>query len=162
MKNYLKYTKDDVRSGLVVSLVAIPLCLGISLASGAPLLSGLIAGIIGGLVVGSMSNSHISVSGPAAGLAVIVYNGIQEVGDFNVFLMAVTLAGVIQIGLGAIKAGILSDFIPNSVIKGMLAAIGILIAWKQLPYVFGTNAAENTQTVMGMTYQSGAAIIGFI
>lgn len=162
MKNYLKYTKDDVRSGLVVSLVAIPLCLGISLASGAPLLSGLIAGIIGGLVVGSMSNSHISVSGPAAGLAVIVYNGIQEVGDFNVFLMAVTLAGVIQISLGAIKAGILSDFIPNSVIKGMLAAIGILIAWKQLPYVFGTNAAENTQTFMGMTYQSGAAVIGFI
>lgn len=162
MKNYLKYTKDDVRSGLVVSLVAIPLCLGISLASGAPLLSGLIAGIIGGLVVGAISNSHISVSGPAAGLAVIVYNGIQEVGDFNVFLMAVTLAGVIQIALGAMKAGILSDFIPNSVIKGMLAAIGILIAWKQLPYVFGSNAAENTQTFMGMTYQSGAAVIGLI
>src|SRR5690606_36097168 len=96
MKKYFKSTKEDLRAGLVVALVAIPLCLGISLASGAPLLSGLMAGIIGGLVVGSLSNSHLSVSGPAAGLAVVVLNAISDLGDFRVFLLAVFLSGLIQ------------------------------------------------------------------
>lgn len=161
----LKNIKDDFRSGLVVSLVAIPLCLGISLASGAPLLSGLIAGIIGGLVVGSVSNSHLSVSGPAAGLAVVVLTAITDLGSFETFIVAVALSGVIQIALGLIKAGVIAHFIPNSVIKGMLAAIGILIAWKQLPYVFGyqseafAEGANQFGILNGYTH-TGAMIIG--
>jgi len=127
----------DLPAGLVVFFVAIPLCLGIALASGAPLFSGLIAGIVGGLVVGLISRSPLGVSGPAAGLAVIVLGAIQELGDFRVFLVAVVLAGVIQIAMGLGRAGVLAYFFPSAVIKGMLAGIGVIIFLKQLPHAVG-------------------------
>jgi MFS superfamily sulfate permease-like transporter len=127
---------------LVVFLVALPLCLGIALASGAPLFSGVIAGIIGGIVIGSLSGSEISVSGPAAGLAVIVATAIQNLGSFEFFLVAVVIAGAIQLLLGIIRAGIIGDYVPNSVIKGMLAAIGILIILKQIPHGLGYDASH--------------------
>lgn len=128
---------SDFRSSIVVFLVAIPLCLGISLASGAPLLSGLIAGIIGGTVVGFLSNSQTSVSGPAAGLAVIVFDSIAELQDFYLFTLAVFLAGFIQLVLGFLKAGNIGSYFPNSVIKGMLAAIGLVLILKQFPHAIG-------------------------
>lgn len=131
------YFVDDLKAGLIVSLVALPLCLGIALASGAPLISGIIAGIIGGIVVGSLSNSNVSVSGPAAGLAVIVLGAIQDLGSFPIFLTAVVLAGVVQIVLGLLKLGVYARKIYHSVIEGMLASIGILIIIKQLPYAAG-------------------------
>ena len=127
----------DVKAGLVVFLVALPLCLGIALASGAPLLSGLLAGIIGGIVVGLFSGSQLSVSGPAAGLSTIVAAEILSLGSFSVFLFAVILAGMIQIGLGAAKAGFISAFFPSSVIKGLLAAIGVILILKQIPHIVG-------------------------
>lgn len=134
----LRNIKNDLPAGIVVFLVAVPLCLGIALASGAPLFSGIIAGIIGGIIVGLVSGSHLGVSGPAAGLAVIVLTSIQELGgNFSVFLLAVMLAGVIQIVLGYLKAGVIGYYFPSSVIKGMLAAIGILIILKQLPHAAG-------------------------
>jgi MFS superfamily sulfate permease-like transporter len=129
--------KSDVSSGFVVFLVALPLCLGVALASGAPLFSGIIAGIIGGIVVGYFSGSQLGVSGPAAGLAVIVLTSIQELGAFEVFLLAVVISGIFQIVLGILQAGIVGYFFPSSVIKGMLAAIGIVIAAKQLPHAVG-------------------------
>lgn len=128
--------KHDLTSGLVVFLVALPLCLGIALASGAPLFSGLLAGIIGGLVVGAISGSHSSVSGPAAGLTAIVATQIGTLG-FEAFLLAVFIGGLLQIGLGMMKAGALSAFFPSSVIKGLLAAIGVILILKQIPHVFG-------------------------
>lgn len=131
------YFVDDLKSGLIVSLVALPLCLGIALASGAPLISGIIAGIIGGIIVGSLSGSHVSVSGPAAGLAVIVLGAIQDLGSFNIFLTAVILAGALQILMGFLKLGRFAKKIHHSVIEGMLASIGILIIIKQLPYAAG-------------------------
>ncbi len=134
---YLREYRSDIPSGLVVFLVALPLCLGIALASGAPLFSGIITGIIGGLVVGLLSGSHTSVSGPAAGLAVIVLSAISELGTFELFLTAVVLAGVIQLALGYMKAGIIGLYFPSSVIKGMLAAIGLILILKQIPYFFG-------------------------
>lgn len=127
---------DDLIAGLVVFLVALPLCLGIALASGAPLFSGLLAGIIGGLVVGAVSGSHSSVSGPAAGLTAIVAAQITSLG-FDAFLLAVLIGGLLQIGLGVMKAGALSAFFPSSVIKGLLAAIGVILILKQIPHVFG-------------------------
>jgi carbonic anhydrase len=127
----------DLSSGLIVFLVALPLCLGIALASGAPLFSGIVAGIIGGILVGSLSGSHTSVSGPAAGLTAIVAAQIAALGAFDAFLLAVVVAGVFQIFLGIIKAGSLSAFFPSSVIKGLLAAIGTLLIIKQLPYLLG-------------------------
>ncbi len=127
----------DLPASLVVVLVALPLCLGIALASGAPLFSGLIAGVVGGIVVGAISKSPLSISGPAAGLTVIVLSAITELPSFEAFLLAVFLAGVIQIGLGAIRAGVVGDFIPSSVIKGMLAAIGIILILKQIPHAIG-------------------------
>lgn len=127
----------DLMSGLIVFLVALPLCLGIALASGAPLFSGLIAGIVGGVVVGMFSGSHSSVSGPAAGLTAIVAAQIASLGSFEAFLLAVLIGGVLQIVLGMIKAGALSAFFPSSVIKGLLAAIGTLLLIKQLPYLLG-------------------------
>jgi MFS superfamily sulfate permease-like transporter len=133
-KTYLSY---DLKAGLSVFLVALPLCLGIALASGAPLFSGLVAGIIGGIVVGFLSGSEVSVSGPAAGLAVIVADAISRLGSYEVFLVAVMLAGFFQVLLGIIRAGKLSSFFPDSVIKGMLAAIGIVIFLKQLPHALG-------------------------
>ncbi len=132
-----KYIKNDLPSGLVVFLVALPLCLGIALASGAPLFSGIIAGIIGGTVVAFTSGSALSVSGPAAGLTVIVLNAIHQLGSYDVFLLAVVLAGLIQIILGFLKAGIIGYYFPSSVIKGMLAAIGIILILKQIPHSFG-------------------------
>ena len=129
--------RQDFPAGLSVFLVALPLCLGIALASGAPLFSGLVAGMIGGIVVGLLSGSEISVSGPAAGLAVIVADAIAKVGSYEAFLVAVVLAGLIQLILGLIKAGRFSSFFPDSVIKGMLVAIGIVIILKQIPHALG-------------------------
>lgn len=129
--------RNDLPAGLSVFLVALPLCLGIALASGAPLFSGLVAGIIGGIVVGFLSGSEMSVSGPAAGLAVIVADSITKVGAYEIFLVGVVLAGAIQLGLGLLKAGKLSSFFPDSVIKGMLVAIGIVIVLKQIPHALG-------------------------
>lgn len=135
--NLFANLKSDFASGLVVFLVALPLCLGIALASGAPLFSGIISGIIGGIVVGYLSNSHLSVSGPAAGLTAIVLTSITDLGSFNAFLLAVILAGVIQLVLGFIKAGTISNYFPNNVIEGMLAGIGVIIILKQIPHAFG-------------------------
>lgn len=132
-----KYLKNDLPAGLVVFLVALPLCLGIALASGAPLFSGIIAGIVGGLVVAFTSGSALSVSGPAAGLTVIVLNAITQLGSYETFLLAVVLAGLIQIALGYLRAGIVAHYFPSSVIKGMLAAIGIILILKQIPHALG-------------------------
>ncbi|UII21041.1 SulP family inorganic anion transporter [Fulvivirga ligni] len=141
MKNNIFSTlKSDLPSGLVVFLVALPLCLGIALASGAPLFSGLITGIIGGIVVGALSGSHVSVSGPAAGLTTIILAAINTLGSFQALLMAVVIAGILQLTLGIIKAGIVSHFFPSSVIKGMLAAIGIILILKQIPHAVGYDA----------------------
>lgn len=129
--------KENFPSGLVVFLVALPLCLGIALASGAPPLSGVISGIVGGLVVGFLSNSNISVSGPAAGLTAIVLTAITDLGAFNLFLCAGIVAGLIQLILGFIRAGSISNYFPNNVIEGMLAAIGIIIVLKQIPHALG-------------------------
>ena len=129
--------KHDFPASIIVFLVAVPLCLGIALASGAPLFSGIIAGIVGGIVVGSLSGSPLGVSGPAAGLAVIVLHAIQDLGAFEIFLVAVVIAGVVQVILGFLKAGIIGYYFPSSVIKGMLAGIGILIFLKQIPHAFG-------------------------
>lgn len=134
------YLKDDLPAGLVVFLVALPLCLGIALASDAPLFSGLIAGIVGGLVVSIFSGSQTSVSGPAAGLVVIVLSAIAELGTFEAFLLSVLLAGVIQYILGLLSAGAIGNYFPSSVIKGMLAAIGLTLIFKQLPHALGYDA----------------------
>lgn len=127
----------DIKSGLVVFFVALPLCLGIALASGAPLMSGIVAGIVGGIVVGLFSGSHTSVSGPAAGLSAVVAAEILSLGSFSAFLTAVILAGLIQIGLGLAKGGFIAAFFPLSVIKGLLAAIGIILIVKQIPHLVG-------------------------
>lgn len=132
-----KYLSKDAPASLVVFLVALPLCLGIALASGAEPIAGLIAGIIGGIVVGFISGSQIGVSGPAAGLAVIVLNGIQSMPSYQVFLLAVVIGGLIQLLLGAIKAGIIGFYFPSSVIQGMLSAIGLIIILKQIPHAIG-------------------------
>ncbi|MDO6491251.1 MAG: SulP family inorganic anion transporter [Cellulophaga sp.] len=131
-----KNLKSDLPASVVVFFVALPLCLGIALASGAPLFSGLIAGIIGGVVVGALSGSKIGVSGPAAGLAAIVFTAIQDLG-YESFLVAVVLGGVIQLIFGALKAGVIGYYFPSSVIKGMLTGIGIIIILKQIPHFFG-------------------------
>lgn len=164
----------DFTAGVVVFLVALPLCLGVALASGAPLLSGILAGIVGGILVGMVSQSHTSVSGPSAGLAAIVAAQILELG-FPAFLLAVVFAGVIQILLGVARAGFLADFIPTSVIKGLLAAIGVLLVLKQFPHLLGHDAdpegdmafrqpdRANTFSELGNTLEHihpGAAIIG--
>ncbi len=135
-----KTIKNDLPASIVVFFVALPLCLGIALASGAPLFSGLIAGIVGGIVVGSLSGSHIGVSGPAAGLAAIVLTAIGALGGYQNFLMAVVLGGAIQILFGVLKAGIIGYYFPSSVIKGMLTGIGIIIILKQIPHFFGYDA----------------------
>jgi MFS superfamily sulfate permease-like transporter len=136
---YKKNFKKDLPAGLVVFLVALPLCLGISLASGAPLFAGIITGIIGGVVVGMLSGSQLAVSGPAAGLTVIVLNGIETMGTYEAFLMAVVLAGALQLVLGFIKAGVIGLYFPSSVIKGMLAAIGLILILKQIPHFLGAD-----------------------
>ncbi len=137
MKSNFAYLKTDIVSGIVVFLVAVPLCLGIALASGAPLFSGIIAGIIGGIVVGILSNSHISVSGPAAGLTAIVLVSIATLGSFETFLLATILAGLMQLALGFAKAGTIANYIPSNVIDGMLTGIGVIIILKQLPHAIG-------------------------
>lgn len=141
-KHLFSNIKHDFPASIVVFLVAVPLCLGIALASGAPLFSGIIAGIIGGIVVGSLSDSPLGVSGPAAGLAVIVLTAINEMGGlanggFEIFLLAVVFAGIIQVALGYAKAGIIGYYFPSSVIKGMLAGIGVIIILKQIPHALG-------------------------
>ncbi|WP_310554991.1 SulP family inorganic anion transporter [Flavobacterium sp.] len=135
--NLFANLNSDFASGLVVFLVALPLCLGIALASGAPLFSGIISGIIGGIIVGFLSKSHLSVSGPAAGLTAIVLTAITTLGDFRLFLLAVFIAGILQIILGFIKAGSISSYFPNNVIEGMLAGIGVIIFLKQIPHAVG-------------------------
>lgn len=127
----------DIPAGVVVFLVALPLCLGIALASGAPLISGLISGIIGGLLVGSISKSDVSVSGPAASLTAVVLVAIQSLGSFEVFLLALFIGGILQLSLGIFKAGIIADYMPTSIIKGLLAAIGIILIISQVPYAVG-------------------------
>ena len=148
MKNYFSNLKNDLPASIVVFFVAIPLCLGIALASGAPLFSGLIAGIIGGIVVGSISGSQVGVSGPAAGLAAIVLSSISTLGGFQNFLLAVVLAGAIQVLLGVFKAGIIGYYFPSSVIKGMLTGIGIIIILKQIPYFFGYDTSVESDITL--------------
>ena len=138
--NLFANLKSDFASGLVVFLVALPLCLGIAMASGAPLFSGIIAGVVGGIVVGYLSQSHISVSGPAAGLTAIILTAITDLGAFDVFLMSVFIAGLIQLALGFLRAGSISNYFPTNVIEGMLAGIGIIIILKQIPHAFGYDA----------------------
>jgi len=165
--------RQDLPASVVVFFVAVPLCLGIALASGAPLFSGLIAGIIGGIVVGTMSNSPLGVSGPAAGLAVIVLTSIQSLGVFEIFLVAVVLAGIIQIVMGLLKGGVIGYYFPSSVIKGMLTGIGIIIFLKQIPHALGHDVdyegdlsfqqadGENTfsELIHMLDYISPAAVI---
>lgn len=142
VKKYIlkKNLKRDLPSSVVVFLVALPLCLGIALASGAPLFAGLIAGIVGGIVVGMLSGSQLSVTGPAAGLTVIVLGAIGQLGSFQIFLLAVVLAGAFQLVLGLIKAGTIGNYFPSSVIEGMLAAIGLILILKQLPHALGVDS----------------------
>ena len=172
-----KYIKNDLPASIVVFFVALPLCLGIALASCAPLFSGLIAGIIGGVVVGSISGSKIGVSGPAAGLAAIVLTAIGTLGGYENFLVAVVLGGIIQLIFGFLKAGIIGYYFPSSVIKGMLTGIGIIIILKQIPHFFGYDIdpegdfaffqvdGENTFSEIFKTVNNislGSTIIGLI
>ncbi|XDD48075.1 bifunctional SulP family inorganic anion transporter/carbonic anhydrase [Leptospira sp. WS39.C2] len=129
--------KQDIPSGIVVFLVALPLCLGVALASGAPLLSGVISGVIGGIVVGFLSHSRTSVSGPAAGLVSLVLAATAALGDYRTFLLAVFLAGFIQMGLGLLRAGFIANYVPSNVIQGLLASIGIILILKQIPHAVG-------------------------
>jgi len=157
--------KENFPSGLVVFLVALPLCLGIALASGAPPLSGVIAGIVGGLAVGFLSNSNISVSGPAAGLTAIVLTAITDLGAFELFLCAGIIAGLIQLALGFIRAGSISNYFPNNVIEGMLAAIGIIIILKQIPHALGFDKDyEGHQSIFdnGLNFGYFAELFGAI
>ncbi len=139
----MKYTflnihiKEDLKSSVVLFLVTLPLCLGIALASHAPVIAGIIAGIVGGIVVGSLSGSHTSVSGPAAGLTIVVLTGLDDLQSYQAFLLAVVLAGMLQFALSKIRAGVLGDFIPGAVISGMLVAIGLLLVLKQIPHALG-------------------------
>ena len=137
--------RQDLPASIVVFFVAVPLCLGIAFTSGAPLFAGLIAGIIGGIVVGTISGSPLGVSGPAAGLAVIVAQAITELG-FEVFLLAVFLSGFLQIALGLLRAGVLGYFFPSAVIRGMLAGIGAIIFLKQIPHAFGWDKEPEGET----------------
>ncbi len=172
----MEFRRDAV-AGLVVFLVALPLCLGVALASNAPPFAGLVAGIIGGILVGFASGSHTSVSGPAAGLAAVVAAQILSLGSFEAFLLAVMLAGFIQLGLGYLRMGFIAAFFPSSVIKGLLAAIGVLLILKQIPHVVGHDAdpdgemafqqpdKENTFSELLNTfddYQYGAMAIGLL
>jgi MFS superfamily sulfate permease-like transporter len=165
--NLFANLKSDFASGLVVFLVALPLCLGIAMASGAPLFSGIISGVIGGIVVGYLSKSHISVSGPAAGLTAIVLTAITDLGAFDIFLTAVFISGLIQLALGFIKAGSISNYFPTNVIEGMLAGIGIIIILKQLPHAFGYDSDfEGDQSFLqsdgGNTFSSILGIFNYI
>jgi len=172
-----KTIKSDLPASIVVFFVALPLCLGIALASGAPLFSGVIAGIVGGVVVGAISGSKIGVSGPAAGLAAIVLTAIASLGGYENFLVAVVLGGIIQILFGILKAGVIGYYFPSSVIKGMLTGIGVIIILKQIPHFFGYDAepegadsfiessGENTFSAIFNIVDNitmGSMVIGFI
>ncbi len=135
--DFKKHLKSDLSSGLVVFLIALPLCLGISMASGSSLFSGIISGIVGGIVVGLLSNSHVNVSGPSASLAMIVFTGITTLGSYEAVLVAIIIAGIIQIAAGMIGAGTIAYFFPSSMIKGILASIGIMLIVKQIPHSLG-------------------------
>lgn len=176
-KNMFKELKSDLPASIVVFFVAVPLCLGIALASGAPLFSGIIAGIIGGIIVGMASGSALGVSGPAAGLAVIVLTSIATLGSWPAFLLAVVIAGVIQLAMGFAKAGFIAYFFPSSVIKGMLTGIGLLIVLKQIPHALGYDKdaqgddsflqadGENTFSALGKAFEwvtPGALLIAAI
>lgn len=137
---YLKNIGSDFPASIVVFLVALPLCLGIALASNAPLFSGIISGIIGGIIIGALSGSQLSVSGPAAGLTAIVSVAVLKLPAFETFLLSVLICGALQIALGFVKAGVIGDYIPNCVIKGMLAAIGLILVLKQFPHLIGYDA----------------------
>ena len=167
----------DLTAGLVVFLVALPLCLGVALASGAPLFSGLLAGVIGGVLVGALSGSHTSVSGPAAGLTAVVAAQIAALGSFETFLLALVLAGLFQIALGIARAGFVAAFFPSAVVKGLLAAIGVILILKQFPHVIGHDPdpegdmafeqpdRENTFSELVASFLSldaGAALIGLV
>lgn len=156
--NYFAEIKFDFAAGLVVFLIALPLCLGIALASGAPLFSGLISGIVGGLVVGVLSASHTSVSGPAAGLTAVVLVALKDLGNFEAFLAAVVLAGIIQLALGFLKAGTIANYFPNNVIKGMLTGIGIIIILKQIPHALGHD--ENVEDNLSFWEADGSNTFG--
>lgn len=173
----IKYLKSDLPAGLVVFLVALPLCLGIALASGAPFFSGIISGIIGGIVIGSISNSQLSVSGPAAGLVAVVIAAISKLGSIEAFFLTVVLAGVFQVILGFLKAGVIANYFPGNVIKGMLSGIGIIIILKQIPHALGYDKdvegdlaflqidGENTITALFSAIQHidfGATIISIL
>jgi carbonic anhydrase/SulP family sulfate permease len=170
-----KFVRDDLIAGLVVFLVALPLCLGVALASNAPLASGLIAGILGGVVVGSISGSSTSVSGPAAGLTAVIAAQIGNLGTFEALLVAIVIAGLIQIVLSIFQLGFIAAFFPSSVIKGLLCAIGVILILKQIPHVLGYDAdpignksfqqADNQNTFSGLFYtmfnmHAGAALVG--
>ena len=139
---FLSFLKHDFKASITVFFVALPLCLGISLASNTPVYSGLIAGIIGGIVVAIISKSHISVSGPAAGLTAICASAITELGSIEIFFLSVAMAGIVQVLLGVFKLGGFTHFIPSTVIKGMLAAIGIILISKQIPFLLGYDKAD--------------------
>ena len=175
--SFIGSLRNDIPASIVVFFVALPLCLGIALASGAPLFSGLIAGIIGGIIVGMLSGSEIGVSGPAAGLAAIVLAAISTLGSWENFLLAVVLGGVIQLALGILRAGIIGYYFPSSVIKGMLTGIGFIIILKQIPHFFGYSEAPegslafkqldggNTFTELAMMFSNistGPTIIALI
>lgn len=140
MANWRNHLKNDIPASLVVFLVALPLCIGIALASNAPLMSGIISGIVGGIVVGVLSGSSLSVSGPAAGLTTVVVSSLEKLPSYEVFLVAVLIAGVIQLIFGFAKLGAVGNYVPSPVIKGMLAAIGIILILKQIPHALGYDA----------------------
>jgi MFS superfamily sulfate permease-like transporter len=152
---YLKHLHQDLPASIVVFLVALPLCLGVALASGAPLFSGIIAGLVGGILVSWASGSQLSVSGPAAGLTVIVFDAIETLGGFGGFLLSVVIAGGLQIILGYLKAGVIGAFFPSAVIKGMLAAIGMILIIKQIPHATGFDTSfEGDESYMQETAES--------
>jgi MFS superfamily sulfate permease-like transporter len=164
---YLRYLDHDIPAGLVVFLVAVPLCLGIALASGAPPFSGVIAGIIGGVIVSIFSGSQLAVSGPAAGLTVIVATAIEKLGGLEPFLVSVVLAGLLQLAMGFLRAGVIGAYFPAAVIKGMLAAIGIILIMKQLPHAIGYDAEAESdlsfvETDSSMSLQSIADALSAI
>lgn len=170
----------DLASGLVVFFVAVPLCLGIALASGAPLFSGIVAGIVGGIVVGSISKSHLSVSGPAAGLTAIILAAVTDLGAFNIFLCAGIVAGLVQLLLGFVKAGTIANYFPSNVIEGMLAGIGLIIILKQIPHAVGYdkdyegsesfadlfgNLGDNTFVILAQSFEfltPGAVVVSIV
>jgi len=164
--NLFKHWKKDLPASLVVFFVALPLCLGVALASGAPPFAGLIAGLVGGVLVGYLSGSAIGVSGPAAGLVVIVFTAITELGSYELFLTAVILAGIIQILLGIFRAGVIGYYFPSAVIKGMLSAIGIMIFIQQIPLAFGFMGSFSTDGMalsgINSLITPGAILITFI